>query len=57
MSNVARPEGQGQRGTPRIPSDSLFYEKIVPGLLIILAALTIIIVLIATGVFLGLIRY
>ncbi len=40
-----------------MPAGSAFYEKIVPVILIVLAAATVIVVAIAAGVLLGLIHY
>ncbi|MFQ6057742.1 MAG: hypothetical protein ACE5MB_02525 [Anaerolineae bacterium] len=43
------------RGLNRIPSGSLFYEKVVPAILIVLAIITALLILVAIGVLLGLI--
>ena len=41
----------------RIPSRSLFYDKIVPALLVGMAILTVLFILVALGVLFGLISY
>jgi hypothetical protein len=45
--------GQSAKDSKRMPAESTFYDKIVPIILIGLAALTIIIVLAAAGILLG----
>ena len=45
------------RTKSRIPPNSVFFEKIIPALLIGMAILTVIFVLIALGVLLGLVPY
>jgi hypothetical protein len=43
------------RGQSRMPENSVFYEKVVPGLMILLAVITVILILFAAGVLLGLV--
>jgi len=51
------PERKARPGKPsHMPAGSAFYEKVVPVLLIVLAAGTVIVVAIAAGVLLGLIH-
>lgn len=45
------------KGANRMPGDSTFYEKVVPALLIGLGALTVILILIALGVLLGIVKF
>jgi hypothetical protein len=45
------------KGSNRMPTDSTFYDKVVPVLLIFLAAITIILILIAIGVLVGIIPF
>jgi hypothetical protein len=45
--------GQGTKDSKRMPSESTFYNKIVPIILIVLAIVTILIVLAAVGILLG----
>ncbi|MGW8319297.1 MAG: hypothetical protein ACWGPS_08630 [Candidatus Promineifilaceae bacterium] len=40
-----------------MPDDSTFYEKVVPALLIGLGALTVILILVALGVLLGVVKF
>jgi hypothetical protein len=47
---------KGRPAANRMPDDSVFYEKIVPILLIGLAAVMVILILVAAGVLLGLFR-
>ena len=42
-------------GTNRMPADSVFYDKLVPILLITLGIIMVLIVIIAAGILLGLI--
>jgi len=41
----------------RLPSGSLFYEKVVPLLLILMGLLTLALILFAVGVVFGLVRF
>ena len=45
------------KGGNRMPADSTFFDKVVPALLIFLAAITIILILIAIGVLVGIIPF
>jgi len=45
------------KGANRMPDDSTFYEKVVPALLIGLGALTVILILVALGVLLGVVKF
>jgi hypothetical protein len=40
-----------------IPADSAFFEKIVPGLLVLMAVVTVALILFAAGVLLGIIHF
>jgi hypothetical protein len=42
-------------GTNRMPADSTFYDKILPILLVFLAAITILLIVVAVGIFLGIV--
>lgn len=44
-------------GANRMPADSPFYDKILPILLIFLAAITLILILVAAGVLLGIVPF
>ena len=58
VSPVKQKQGERRVEHPNaIPADSVFFNKIVPGLLLALAVLTVIFVIIAAGVFLGLIPW
>ncbi len=63
MAQLANaPEKQTQTNRPKehpnaIPSDSLFYSKLVPGLLLILALLTGLFMIISAGIVLGFISW
>jgi hypothetical protein len=45
------------KGSNRMPADSTFFDKVVPALLIFLAAITIILILVAIGVLVGIIPF
>jgi hypothetical protein len=45
------------KGDNRMPADSTFYDKVVPAILIFLAAITIILILVAIGVLVGIIPF
>jgi hypothetical protein len=47
----------GQRGASRMPSNSLFFEKLVPILLALLGLVMFTLVLFAAGVLLGLVKF
>ncbi len=57
MSETAKPERTGTRTASHMPKDSVFFEKIVPMLLILMSALTAALVLLAVGVLLGIVRF
>jgi hypothetical protein len=57
MSEPGEDRGRRQRQTQRIPTGSVFYERIIPVLLAALAVITILFILIAAGVLLGIITY
>jgi hypothetical protein len=42
------------KGANKMPEDSVFYDKLVPILLITLAVIMVLLIIIAAGVFLGL---
>jgi len=46
-----------RQSSVRIPAGSFFYERVIPALLILLAVMTVIIVLLAAGVLLGIVPY
>lgn len=41
------------KGANRMPADSTFYDKVLPILLVFLAVFTILLILVAVGIFLG----
>jgi hypothetical protein len=45
------------RGKSHIPENSVFYEKVVPALLIGLLIIMVILILVAAGVLLGIVPY
>jgi hypothetical protein len=45
------------RQTRRIPSNSLFYDRFVPLVFILLAVITLSLILFAAGVLLGIVQY
>jgi hypothetical protein len=45
------------RNKSRMPENSLFYEKVVPGLLILLAIVMVILIIFAAGVLLGVVPF
>lgn len=45
------------RHTRRMPSESLFYDRIFPLILVALAVVMIVLIVIAAGVILGLVHY
>ncbi len=51
------PELVERQRSVRIPANSLFYERIVPALLILMAVVMTIVVLLAAGVLLGIVPY
>lgn len=63
MSKSIDPPAEPEREKRRvehpeaIPSDSVFFEKVVPALLLVLAVLTGAFVLVAAGILLGLIPW
>jgi hypothetical protein len=48
---------KGQRPGHRMPKDSLFYERVVPVLLVAMAAVLLALVLLAVGVLVGFISF
>jgi hypothetical protein len=56
---VGEPERGRRRegGGSRIPAGSFFYTKVAPVLLIVLAAVTLALIAVATGVLLGIVPY
>jgi hypothetical protein len=46
-----------QKGASRMPTDSLFYEKIIPAILIFLAVLLLSIIILAVAVVSGIISF
>jgi hypothetical protein len=48
---------KGQRPGHRMPKDSLFYERIVPTLLVAMAVLLLALIMLAAGVLLGFISF
>jgi hypothetical protein len=46
-----------QPGKSRAPKDSMLFEKVVPALLILMGVLTVVLILFAAGVLLGLIHF
>ncbi len=57
MSEITKPEKAGPRATSHMPEDSVFFEKIVPVLLIVMGVLMAVLVLFAAGVLLGIVRF
>lgn len=57
MSEITKPEKAVTRTASHMPKDSVFFEKIVPALLILMSALTAVLVLLAVGVLLGIVRF
>jgi hypothetical protein len=57
MSEITKPEKASTRTASHMPKDSVFFEKIVPALLILMSALTAALVLLAVGVLLGIVRF
>jgi hypothetical protein len=57
MSEPGEDQGRRRRQTQRIPAGSVFYDRVVPILFVALAAITILFILIAAGVLLGIITY
>lgn len=53
MTDPKDTRGKVAKGANRMPSDSLFYEKIVPALLIALGTLMVLLILVAIGILLG----
>ena len=53
----SKKRGKVPEGSNRMPADSAFYDKILPILLISLAALTVILILAAAGILLGIIPF
>jgi len=53
MSEIAKPK----KVVSRMPSGSLFFEKIVPLLLVLMGLLTVVLVLFAAGVLLGIVHF
>ena len=45
------------KGDSRMPADSTFFDKVLPALLILLAAITIVLILVAIGVLVGIIPF
>ena len=56
MNSAPEPKGPS-RHTRRVPTDSFFYEKLFPVILIALGILTVALIFIAGGVLLGIIHY
>lgn len=58
---MAEEDGQvgsrAPRSVSRIPSDSLFYDRIVPILLVVLGIIMFILILFALGVLLGIVPF
>ena len=52
--NSAKP---GKERTRRVPSNSIFYDKIFPIILVLLSIVTAALILVAAGVLLGIIQY
>lgn len=57
MTVDRRSESDRTRPTSRAPTDSFFYERVVPGLLIALAVITVLFIIVALGVFVGIVPY
>lgn len=53
MSEIAKQK----KVASRMPSNSLFFEKVVPALLVLMGLLTIALVLLAAGVLLGIVHF
>lgn len=54
---MTKSSSNGQRPSHRMPKNSLFYERIVPILLIGMAVVLVVLVLLAAGVLLGFISF
>ena len=46
-----------KKGTSRIPSGSVFFEKVVPVLLILMGVVMVALILFATGVLIGIVHF
>ncbi len=46
-----------QAGASRMPEGSVFYERVVPALLVVLGVVMLVLILVAAGVLLGLISF
>jgi hypothetical protein len=57
MNSTNSPKDDDRRHTRRVPSNSVFYDKLFPILLIALGVLTVALIAIAAGVLLGIIQY
>ncbi len=44
-------------GKSHAPKDSMFFEKIIPALLVVMGVLMVVLILVAAGVLLGFIRF
>ena len=57
MDDVDRPPPSNMLRKSHMPENSLFYEKVVPILLVVMGILTTVLILFAAGVLLGIIRF
>jgi hypothetical protein len=54
---MSKSPSNGQRPPHRMPQNSLFYERIVPILLVSMAVVMVVLILLAAGVLLGFISF
>jgi len=57
MSEISKSKKAVERGSSHMPDDSVFYEKIVPALLVVLGAVTVVLVIFAACVLFGIVRF
>ena len=57
VSNTRGTPRKALAGKSRIPANSVFYNRIIPLILIVMAIVTMIFVLIAAGILLGLVPF
>lgn len=53
MTDPKDTRGKVAKGSNRMPSDSLFYDKILPALLVALGVFMVLLILVAIGMLLG----
>ena len=57
MENKNTPTQSRPNNKSRMPENSIFFEKMIPALLVVMGSLMIILILFATGVLVGLIQF